>query len=502
MIQASDFARPEHVIVLGAGPAGLAVGHEFSSKGGKVTVLERNPYVGGLCVTIEDDGYKFDLGGHRWFTKNEDLNNWFRRLMEGEIVMVDRISRIYHDGKFFNYPISFKDIVAKTHPLTMVHAGLSFLAVSMRQALFPRPVRNMKDAYTAQFGDKLYEMFFKQYSQKVWGKPCEELSADWVTQRSKGLSIATLITNMLLRPKAKAVSLIEQFMYPRDGYVRIPERMAEDITARGGEIHLGGAVTRIIAHGPNDFEVFYGEGDQLRSVRGQAIVSTIPLGVLARIIEPTCDEAVKRAASALRFRDLITINLRLKKKQVTPDTWLYVQDKDIIFGRIHEPKNWSRAMVPDDEHTSLVLECFCTKGDEIWSLSDEEIARRCVADLTTKLKFVDPSEVVGFQAVRTVQAYPVYDLDYQRNINTVMDFLKTMPGVHVVGRGGSFRYNNADHSIEMGLLLGRRLLGHQVDHMAVNTETEYHEEIRGDMKRDQYKLADSGAKADKALIVD
>src|SRR5262249_43673336 len=209
-------------------------------------------------------------------------------------------------------------------------AGLSFLAVSLRQAINPQPILNMRDAYTAQFGVKLYEMFFEQYSEKVWGKPCEELSSDWVSQRSRGLSIATLIQDALLRPKAKAGSLIEQFMYPRDGYVRIPQRMAEDVVSRGGRIILEKAVNRIVYHGPANFEVFY--GDKGESVRGEAIVSTIPLGILARIIEPRCEPRVAEAAQSLKFRDLITINLRLRRKQVTPDTWLYVQDKDIIFG--------------------------------------------------------------------------------------------------------------------------------------------------------------------------
>ncbi len=481
--------RPKNVIILGAGPAGLAVGHELSANDVKVTVLERYDYVGGLCVTIEEDGFKFDLGGHRWFTKNEDLNRWFRRLMEGEIVMVERISRIYHGGRFFNYPISFADIIKKTPPVTMVHAGLSFLAQTLRQAVSPKPILNMKDAYTAQFGSKLYQMFFQTYSEKVWGKPCSELSADWITQRSKGLSIWSMVANALFQPKAKkAVSLIEEFMYPRDGYVRIPERMAEDIRNKGNDIFLGSTVKRIVYHGPNDFEVFYGNDENSASIRGDAIVSTIPLGVLARILEPECSEEVKQAASNLEFRDLITVNLCLKKDQVTPDTWLYIQDKNILFGRLHEPKNWSKAMVPDADHTSLVLECFCTRGDEIWEMSDDAIAEQCVTDLVEKLGFVDRSEVVGWHIIRTVQAYPVYDLQYKEKTDKVLDYLKKHEGVNIVGRGGTFRYNNADHSIEMGLLLGRHLLGYDVDFMAVNTEPEYHEEIQSSKpQRDYYK---------------
>ena len=177
---------PEHVVILGAGPAGLAVGHELSVNDVRVTVLDRNDYVGGLCRTLHEDGYKFDLGGHRWFTKNEDLNNWFRRLMEGEIVMVNRISRIYYGGKFFNYPINFGDIIKNTGPFTMLHAGLSFLWTYLRQAAAPRPIQNMRDAYTVQFGAKLYDMFFRRYSEKVWGLPCEKLSADWVAATGCG----------------------------------------------------------------------------------------------------------------------------------------------------------------------------------------------------------------------------------------------------------------------------------------------------------------------------
>lgn len=492
---------PKKVVILGAGPAGLAVGHELSANGTEVVVLDRNSFIGGLCRTIHSEGYKFDLGGHRWFTKNEDLNNWFRRLMEGELVLVTRISRIYYNRKFFNYPIRFADIIKNTGPFTVLHAGLSFLWAALRGALADKPIVSMKDAYTAQFGSKLYDMFFRRYSEKVWGKPCEELSADWVAQRSKGLSVWALLHEALLKPDKKVKSLIDQFMYPRDGYMRIPERMAEDIEKTGNEVRLGCRVTRVAFRGPCDFEVFYEKDGEELGERAEAVVSTIPLGVLARILEPGCDESVANAARALRFRDLITVNVRLRRRQVTPDTWLYIQDEDILFGRLHEPKNWSPAMVPDEAHTSLVLECFCTRGDNIWELSDEAIAERCVRDLVDKLRFIKDDEVVGCQIVRTIQAYPVYDLDYSRNIATVQDYLQGHEGLNVVGRGGSFRYNNADHSIEMGLLLARRLLGDQIDHMAVNTEAEYHEEVRSPApQRDHYRLAGDEAETGEALV--
>ena len=478
-----------HVVILGAGPAGLAAGHELAAHGKRLTVLERNNYVGGLCRTVHDRGYKFDLGGHRWFTKNEDLNNWFRRLMHGELVLVERISRIYYGAKYYNYPVSFRDVMRNTGLFTLLRAGIDFIWASWVYGVMNRPIRTMKDGYTAQFGATLYKMFFRRYSEKVWGKPCEELSSDWVSQRSKGLSVWTIAREALSQKKTEIKSLIEEFMYPRDGYVRIPERMAEDVRAAGNEVVLQANVKAITYHGPNDFEVTYQTPSGEQRQRASHVVSTVPLGALAQMLTPRADAAVIEAARGLVFRDLITVNVMLRKKRVSRDTWLYVQDEDILFGRLHEPKNWSPAMVPDDDHTSLVLECFCTVGDAIWSRTDDEVAQRCVQDLVEKLKFIEPHEVEGWSVVRTRYAYPVYDLDYLDKIATIKAFLGGFEGLHIVGRGGAFRYNNADHSIEMGLLLGRRILGFNVDPLEVNTEPEYQEEVRSaTIARDHYEI--------------
>jgi protoporphyrinogen oxidase len=487
-----DMNNKEHVVILGAGPAGLATGHELSVSGVKVSVIDRNNFVGGLCNTNVHRGYKFDLGGHRWFTKNEDLNTWFRRLMGDEIVWVERISRIYYDGGYYSYPISILNVIKNAGMFTIMHAGITYLLSALQYSVFNKSINNMKDAYVAQFGGKLYDMFFRRYSEKVWGLPCEKLSSDWVSQRSAGLSIWTVIQESLLRTKSDNESLIEEFMYPRDGYVRIPQRMAEDITAssESNAIILESTVTRIKYRGPNDFEVFYSDTEgKEHSVTATSVVSTIPLGVLPRIMQPACDQKVIDAAKGLTFRALITVNIILRKERVSIDTWLYVQDEDILFGRLHEPKNWSPAMVPDQSTTSLVLECFCTKDDHIWQMTDEEVGRRCVEDLEKKLKFIESSEVIDFSCVRTLQAYPVYDLQYGDKIKTINDFLSQFEGLHIVGRGGTHRYNNADHSIEMGLLLGRKILGYDVDYMDVNTEAEYHEiKSSAEPKRDYYKV--------------
>jgi len=461
----------------------LAVAHQLSANGVRVTVLERNNYVGGLAATFEHRGFKFDLGGHRWFTKNQELNDWFRNLMAGELVQVKRISRIYHDGQYFNYPIHLKEIISKSHPRTIIAMAASFLWSSLKQAAVDRPIVTMEQAYTAQFGARLYRMFFKRYSEKVWGRPCTELSADWVAQRSRGLSIWGLARDALRGPRNDVVSLVDEFMYPRHGYGRISARMAEDVKAAGNDILLGCQVVRLLYHRPGEFDVIYASGKSQHKPRADHVVSTIPLGRLVLILEPGCEAPVAAAARSLVFRDLITVNLILRRPRVSIDTWLYIQDSEIIFGRMHEPKNWSPAMVADDDHTSLVLECFCSAGDHIWSMSDEAIGRRCVQDLTDKLKFIEERDVEDMLVIRTRGAYPVYDLQYQNKISLIQTHLSNRIGLHTVGRGGTFRYNNADHSIEMGLRLARKLLGEDVDHLTVNLEAEYHEEIRTRARR-------------------
>jgi protoporphyrinogen oxidase len=453
----------------------LACGHELSANGGKVTVLERNSYVGGLCRTVEKDGFRFDLGGHRWFTKNEDLNDWFRRLMGDEIIRVNRVSRIYYGGKYFYYPVQFGEVLRKSGPIVILHSGLAYVWAALKKIIDPKPPANMKEAYTEQFGSKLYDMFFRRYSEKLWGRSCEELSADWVSQRSKGLSIWSLIQDILKIRNEKETSLIDNFMYPKNGYMRIPLRMADEIINAGNEVKLGASVTKVIYHGPNDIEVFFANDGKECSIKADAVVSTIPLNVLTEIVTPKCDVAIQEAAKELKFRNLITVNLQLARRRVSSDTWLYIQDENILFSRIHEPKNWSRAMVPDDEHTSLVLECFCSDGDSIWSMNDNEIRDRCIKDLTNKLGFIKENEVKGYTVVRTTQAYPIYDLQYSKKLGLIKTFLNQFEGLHMVGRGGTFRYNNADHSIEMGLLLGQKLLGYDIDYDEINLDQEYHE---------------------------
>jgi len=482
-------------VVLGAGPAGLAAAHELSRHGRPVTVLEAQSQVGGLSRTVHHQGYKFDLGGHRWFTKNQDLDAWFHRVLSGELVPVERISRIHFGGRYFRYPIEFGELVRELGLGFMADAGSRYLWSALRQCVASKAPVDMRQAYIAQFGSRLFEMFFEQYSEKVWGRPCHELSADWVSQRSKGLSIWSMLRDALGQRKGEVASLIERFHYPAAGYGRLPERLADDVVRQGGTVVLGAKVVSVECHGPGDYALVYECGGQRQTLQANAVLSTVPLGALVRMLSPACPPSVSAAAAALKFRALVTVNLMIRRPRVSDDTWVYVQDKDVLFGRLHEPKNWSAAMVPDAAHTSLVLECFCTRGDGIWTMGDQEIVQRCVQDLEQRLGLLTAADVEGALVVRTPNAYPVYDLAYGDHVAAIRSHLGGLPGLHILGRGGTFRYNNADHSVEMGLLLAQKLLGHAVEHLDVNTEPEYQELVlpQSGQARDRFSFIDPAA---------
>jgi protoporphyrinogen oxidase len=470
----------QKVVILGAGPGGLAAGHRLCANGIKPVVLEKLHYVAGLCHTIQRDQFRFDIGGHRWFTKNDELNRWFVDLMRDELVKVNRISRIYFDGKYFSYPISIKNVLGNAGVFTSTHAVMSYLLAQAKGLMSDEPPLNMEDAYVKQFGRKLYEMFFKNYSEKVWGTSCREVSADWVEQRTKGLSIFTALRDALAGSTGRVASLVEEFLYPRFGYGRISERMAEDIVAGGGQVLLKHKVLSVVHDGLKVVAVKYEDSDGIeKTIEADAVVSSIPLTLLARNMTPAPPDEVIMAAKKLRFRDLITVNVMLNREQVTKDTWLYIHDSKIPFARLHEPKNWSRDMVPEGK-TSIVAEVFCSIGDSMWSLSDEEVCQQVIHHLAHTLGFIKENEVIGAFAFRAPQAYPIYDLEYQTNLQLIKDFVGSIEGLQIIGRGGTFRYNNSDHSIEMGLMAAENLLGGSFRIDSVNEAQEYLEEKRLD----------------------
>jgi protoporphyrinogen oxidase len=464
---------------MGAGPGGLCSAYVLSKAGVPTTVVEKAPFVGGLARTIRHQTkhgeFRFDIGGHRWFTKNDELNEIFREVVGEELLWVDRISRIYFDGRYVDYPLKVSNALKAVGPVLSAKAMADYGRTRIEQKLRPTPVVSMEDAYINQFGRTLYELFFQRYSEKVWGLPCDQMSGDWVTQRSKGMSLVTAVKDAIVPSRGKVVSLIDNFMYPRYGFGRFSERMADAITAMGNTIELGSGVETVHREGNRVTGVTLGTPEGPRRVEAANYISSIPLTVLAKIVEPAAPDHVIEAANQLTFRNVITVNVMLKKKNVTHDTWLYVHDRNILFGRFHEPKNWSADMVPGGDYTSLVVEYFCSFGDSIWNMTEEELVEQTVRHLVDDLHFISPDEVIGGFTVRAPRAYPSYVIGYEKHLETVKDFVYSLENIQIIGRYGTFRYNNTDHSIETGLLAAKNILGEHHDLDQVNAEQEYHE---------------------------
>ncbi len=464
-------------IILGAGPAGLAAGFALSRAGWDIQVFEQAPIVGGLARTEWRGDYGFDIGGHRWFTKNDALNQFLVDLLDDELILVDRVSRIYFDGSFVDYPLRLGNVLAQIGPGTSTRAVGDYLKTQALHRLSSRPVVSMEDAYVAQFGRTLYELFFKRYSEKVWGESCSALSGDWVAQRSRGLSLLRAVRGALHGANGGVESMVHRFMYPRRGYGRISERMAEEIVRARGSIALGWQLVGARKERGRIAEVTVSDGVRERHVSGDVFISSVPMTELAKMLAGRPDDPIIRAADSLNFRDLVTLNLMIDRPRVTSDTWIYVHDPDVSFARIHEPRNWSEALAPPGK-TSIVLEYFCNAGDEVWRQSDDKLRESAERDLVERLGFLERGEIVDAFAIHSRDAYPRYDIGYRQAVESIKGFLGSFQNLAIVGRGGTFRYNNTDHAIETGLLAARGALGDRVSIEEVNAAAEYLEERR------------------------
>lgn len=469
----------QSTLIMGAGPGGLCSAYVLSKAGVSATVVERAPFVGGLARTIVRDTeygtFRFDIGGHRWFTKIDELNDLFREVIAEELLWVNRVSRIYFDGNYVDYPLKISNALKAVGPMKSAQAMADYARTRAMHKVRPAEIVSMEDAYIDQFGPTLYELFFKRYSEKVWGLPCDQMSGDWVTQRSKGMSLITAVKDAVVPSKGKVVSLIDEFMYPKYGFGRLSERMADGIARMGNEVRLGAGVTKVHRDGNRVTGVTVETANGPELVTAANYISSIPLTVLAKIMEPAAPADVLAAADSLTFRNIVTVNVMLRRRQVTSDTWLYVHDRNILFGRFHEPKNWSAAMVPGDDFTSLVVEYFCSPGDAIWNMTEEEFVERTVDHLVNDLHFIDRSEVIDGFIVRAPRAYPAYVIGYEKPLEKIKAFIDSLENLQIIGRYGTFRYNNTDHSIETGLLAAKNILGEHHDLDQVNADKEYHE---------------------------
>lgn len=472
------------VAVIGAGPAGLTAAYLLGKAGYCVTVIERDPhYVGGISRTVEHQGFRFDIGGHRFFSKSKEVVDLWNELLPDDFIDRPRMSRIYYEGKFYSYPLRAFEALGN---LGVIRSSLCMLSYLKAKALPRKTVRSFEDWVVNQFGWKLYSIFFKTYTEKVWGMPCDEMSADWAAQRIKGLSLGKAVIDGLQRSLGIArrpndgmetKTLLENFRYPRLGPGMMWEAARDKVLEHGNRVLMGCSLKQLVEEpGTGRWRVQATDAaGETVTINAAHVICSAPMRELATRLHP-----LPRAlpeASALRYRDFLTVALMVRSPDLFPDNWIYIHDSKVKVGRVQNFRSWSPEMVPDPEIACVGLEYFCFEGDGIWSSSDDDLVRLATSEMET-LGLLSADQVVGGAVVRQEKAYPVYDDSYRDNVDALRREIEDRyPTLHCVGRNGMHRYNNQDHAMMTAMLTVRNIeAGTRVyDIWAVNEDAEYHE---------------------------
>jgi protoporphyrinogen oxidase len=460
---------PETTLVLGGGPAGLTAAYVLGKAGRRAIVLEADRQVGGLAKTVEIDGFRFDLGGHRFFTKAHEVEALWNEIMGDEFLLRPRMSRIFWNGKFLDYPLRGPDVIRKLGPVELTRCVASYL----KAAILPkRREESLEDWVSNRFGRRLFELFFKTYTEKVWGVPTSEIRAEWAAQRIKGLSFAAAAKAAFFGNTNGVKTLISEFHYPRYGPGQMWEAMTQLIEEQGGEVLLEAPVERLELDCGRIVAVDAGG----QTHRPAAVISSLPLREIVAMTRPGAPADVVEAARGLRYRDFLTVALIVSGDDLFPDNWIYIHDPDVRVGRIQNYRSWSPWMVPDPEKACVGLEYFCFAGDDLWTMGDDELVAFAASELE-QLGLVRPGQVERGFAIRVPKAYPIYDADYAERVATIRSWLETIENLQQVGRNGLHRYNNSDHSMLTAMRAVDNLLtGAQHDLWAVNADSAYHEE--------------------------
>jgi protoporphyrinogen oxidase len=466
----------DRVVIIGAGPGGLTTAYLLAKQGVPVTVLEADDVVGGISRTAQYNGYRFDIGGHRFFTKIRPVEDLWHEILGDEFISVPRLSRIHYKGRFFDYPLKAANALRGLGIINAVRIVISYIEAHLQ----PSPVEdNLEQWVTNRFGRRLYEIFFKTYTEKVWGIPCTEIRAEWAAQRIQNLSLykAILSAAAVNRRSTDIKTLINEFQYPRYG----PGQMWE--TCRDRVIEMGGVV--LMQHRVETLEL---DGDRVVAVRttspegerrfaGEHFFSTMPVRELVAAFDPPPPPDIAAAGAGLNYRDFLTVALMLDRDDLFADNWIYIHTPGVKVGRIQNFNNWSRAMVPDAGRTCVGLEYFCFEGDNLWNSSDEDLIALATRELA-ELDITGGARVVDGTVVRMPKAYPVYDSAYRGHLDRVREFIDPISNLHPIGRNGMHKYNNQDHSMLTAMMTIWNMQGEQHDVWAVNTDFEYHEEMR------------------------
>ena len=470
------------VVVIGAGPAGLTAAYEFGRRGKKVRVFEADEVVGGISRTVERDGWRFDIGGHRFFTKVAPVEAfWHEILPDEDFLMRPRMSRIFYGNKFYDYPLKATNALRNLGIIEAVRCVLSYLWVRIHK---PKDTTTFEGWTAARFGWRLYRTFFKTYTEKVWGVPATDIQADWAAQRIKNLSLGKAIFNALLprRNQKDIASLIEEFQYPKYGPGMMWERCTELVRDQGSTVTLTTRVESITRGDQGAKSVSVRDANGSQQYQCDHIISTMPINELLAVINPPAPPEVLAAAAGLKHRDFLTVAIVVPQEFAFPDNWIYIHAPEVRVGRIQNFGSWSPYLVKEGR-TCLGLEYFVSIGDDLWVMPDDDLIELAKREIAT-LGLADPTRVEAGFVVRMPKAYPVYDIDYQANVETIRTWLtQNMPNVHPVGRNGMHKYNNQDHSMYTAMLTVENIVdGTHHDIWAVNVEEEYHEEKSGDDK--------------------
>jgi len=469
----------QKIVIIGGGPAGLTAAYELCKAGMKSIVLEKDDIVGGISRTANYKGYLFDIGGHRFFTKVKTVEDmWHEVLPDGDFLRRGRLSRIYYNKRFFYYPLR------PSNALLGLGIWNSFMIVMsyIKAQLFPEKTElTFKQWISNRFGKRLYNTFFKTYTEKVWGMPCNEISADWAAQRIKGLSLIAALKNALIKSQVKdkknvIKTLIDQFDYPKRGPGMMWERVTDIVRQKGSEVRLNANVDRILWRNRGVYAVEVNSNGRKELIEGCNFISSMPIRELIQKMDPAVPTEVLEAALALGYRDFLTVALIVNKRELFQDNWIYIHDPNVQVGRIQNFKNWSPYMVPDPEKTCLGLEYFCFEGDGLWTMTDKELVELGKKEIDM-LGLAQSKDVEDGTVLRIQKAYPVYDATYLESLRIIRQFLGGLENLQLVGRNGMHKYNNQDHSMLTAMLAVKNIMGGQFDLWQVNAEQEYHEEV-------------------------
>lgn len=443
-------------VILGAGLSGLSAGAWLTKANHATTILEKGDNVGGLARTISHGDFLFDLGGHRFLTNNKQLQSFVSELLGDALLTVPRKSQIYLNGKHIDYPLSPTNAVfgmglAKTGSILFDYGKEKF-----RNIIRSPKLTSLEDWVVSQFGRTMFNLYFKDYSEKVWGIDCQDISKDWVAQRIDGLSLWQFIQHSLVKFRSnKAKTLTDTFSYPRMGIGQLSDRMS-DLVRSKNSVKTGSNVEKIFHADGKISGIQYMDGEKTHTIKGSRYISSIPVTRLIEKMTPSPPEDICRAASSIGFRSLVIVALFVDKKSMTDLTWMYFPGKDIPFGRIHEPKNWSSDLAPPGK-SHIIAEYFCNTGDTTWQSTDDTIANTTTSHLE-KLGFFNKNDVIENCVMRIPYAYPVFDVHYRKHLNVITDFLDGFENLYLVGRSGMFSYLNMDQAMESGITAAEQVI--------------------------------------------